>query len=110
VHKPGFPIRPIVSGIDSPTQRLTRYLLPILNPLVGKTQTYVKNSEHLIQKVTDFVVPPGAVLGSFDVVNLFTTTPVPETLDFLERKLRADASLKERTHHPVETILNLLKL
>jgi hypothetical protein len=56
------------------------------------------------------VEPPGAVLGSFDVVNLFTTTPVPETLDLLERKLRADSSLKERTHHTVETILKLVKL
>jgi hypothetical protein len=27
------------------------------------------------------LVPPGAVLGSFDVVNLFNTTTVPETLE-----------------------------
>jgi hypothetical protein len=56
------------------------------------------------------VVPPFAVLGSFDVVELFTTTPVPETLELLERRLRADSSLKERTHHTVETILKLVKL
>jgi hypothetical protein len=36
-HKTSFPITPIVSGIDSPTQRLAKYLLPVLNPLVRKT-------------------------------------------------------------------------
>jgi hypothetical protein len=89
---------------------LARYLLPVLNPLVGKTEKYVKNSEDFIQKITDHVVPPGAVLGSFAVVNLFTTTPVPETLGLLEKRLRADSSLKERTYHTVETILKLVKL
>jgi hypothetical protein len=114
LHKPGFPIRPIVSGIDSTTQRLAKFLLPILNPLVGKTKTYVKNLGVFYKKKkkknTEHVVPPDAVLGSFDVVNLFTITPVPEALELLERKLRAVSSHKERTHHTMETFLKLVKL
>jgi hypothetical protein len=35
---------------------------------------------------------------------------VPDTLELLERKLRTDSSLKERTHHTVETTLKLVKL
>jgi hypothetical protein len=42
IYKTNFPFRPIVSSIDSPFQKLVRYLEPILNPLVGKTSTYIK--------------------------------------------------------------------
>jgi hypothetical protein len=51
IHKRGYPIRPIVSGIGSPTEQLARYLLPILNILVGKTDTYEKNSHDFINNI-----------------------------------------------------------
>jgi hypothetical protein len=50
-HKPGYPIRPIVSGIGSPTEKLDRYLFPIHNPLEGHTDTYEKNSQDFINKI-----------------------------------------------------------
>jgi hypothetical protein len=50
VHKACFPFRLIVSGIVSPSQHLARYLLPILNSLVGKTQTCVKCHRILYRK------------------------------------------------------------
>ncbi len=43
IHKPLIPLRPIVSSIDSPTCKLSKFLVPILNPLFGCREFYVKN-------------------------------------------------------------------
>jgi hypothetical protein len=80
VHKPNYPIRPIVSSINSPCQHQARFLLPILNPLVGTTSTFILNSQHFIEQINNVDINEEKIMGSFDVVNLFTTTPVDKSL------------------------------
>jgi hypothetical protein len=58
----------------------------------------VKNSQDFINKIKDRVIPHGTLIGSLDVTNLFTTTPVDETLEILKSRLEEDTSLKDRTH------------
>jgi hypothetical protein len=99
IHKQNYPIRPIVSGIDSPCYHVAINLVPILNPLVGKASSFIKNSADFINKVTKQHVPPGAILASLDVVNLVTTTPTEKALEVLRQNLEKDSTLKERTHH-----------
>jgi hypothetical protein len=53
-------------------------------------------------------VPPGAILASLDVVNLFTTTPTEKALEVLRCNLEKNSTLKERTHHSIDTILELV--
>ena len=50
------------------------------------------------------------MLISFDVVNLFPSVPVKETLAIVKRKLEEDESLSERTSIPVSGIMELLSL
>jgi hypothetical protein len=73
VHMLNYPVRPIVSSIDSPCQRLARFLLPILNPLVGKSPTYIQNSQQFIERIKNLQMNDGKIMGRFDVVSLFTT-------------------------------------
>jgi hypothetical protein len=110
IHKAGYSIHPIVSGIGSPTEKLARYLLPSLNPLVGQTDTYVKNSQDFINKIKDRVIPNGTLIGSLDVTNLFTTTPVDKTLEILKSRLEEDTSLKDRTHLSIYNIMDLVRV
>ena len=44
VHKPGRPLRPIVSFINSPTYQLSKHLVSLLSPLVYNSSSYVANS------------------------------------------------------------------
>ena len=37
IHKPGIPLRPIVSFVNSPTYAISGYLARILSPVVGNT-------------------------------------------------------------------------
>jgi hypothetical protein len=108
VHKPNYPIRPIVSSINSPCQHLARFLLPILNPLVGTTSTFILNSQHFIEQIKNLDINEKKIMGSFDVVNLFTTTPVDKTLSIVKAKLQEDVTLPDRTNLPIETIMEMI--
>ena len=44
IHKPGIPLRPIVSFVDSRTNAISSYLARILSPAVGNTDFIVKSS------------------------------------------------------------------
>ena len=46
IHKPGIPLRPIVSFVNSLTYNVSRYLAGILSPIVGNTVNTVRNSTH----------------------------------------------------------------
>jgi hypothetical protein len=69
VHKLNYPVRPIVSSIYSPCQRLARFLLPILNPLDGKSPTFIQNSQQFIESIKNIEMNDGKIMGSFDVVS-----------------------------------------
>ena len=44
IHKPEVPLRPIVSFVNLPTYTLSKHLVSILSPLVGKSPSHVRNS------------------------------------------------------------------
>jgi hypothetical protein len=46
----------------------------------------------------------GKIMESFDVVSLFTTTPVDKSLLIVKSKLQEDVTLNERTSLPIDTI------
>ncbi|XP_046384847.1 uncharacterized protein LOC124155175 [Ischnura elegans] len=81
VHKEGFPLRPIVSAIDSPTHNLARYLAKQLQPFSGRTPTYVRNSAHFIELIKELRVSDTDMLVSFDVESLFTNIPIEEAVE-----------------------------
>jgi hypothetical protein len=109
VHKLNYPVRPIVSFINSPCQSLARFPLPILNPLVGKSPTFIQNSQQFIERIK---MNEGKIVGSFefDVVSLFTTTPVDKSLTIVKVKLQEDITLKDRTNLSVESILEMITM
>jgi hypothetical protein len=48
IHKEGIPLRPIVNTIGSPTYELAKYIAKILGPLVGHTDSFIKDSNDFI--------------------------------------------------------------
>ena len=82
VHKPtvnGFPkLRPILSAIGTPTYKLAKFLVGIMEPLT-KNEYTVKDTFAFAEDVraqnTDFW------MSSFDVDSLFTNIPLEETIN-----------------------------
>lgn len=97
-----------MSSIGSPTYELSRFLLPILNPLFGQSDTYVKNSQHFLDRLETIRINSNSLMVSYDVSSLFTNVPVSEMLSIVSGKLQADTSLHLRTKISVPSIMELL--
>ncbi|CAH1240098.1 NOTCH2 [Branchiostoma lanceolatum] len=110
IHKPGVPLRPIVSGIGSVTYNLAGYLAKILGPLVGKSQHHVQNSADFVQKIKDITVAEDEIITSYDVCSLFTCIPPKEAVSVVREALEADDTLADRTKLSVDHICELLDL
>ena len=84
VHKKDVPLRPIVNTIGSPTYELAKYVASILAPLVGKTSSYIKDSNQFVNFIKNTTLDPEDKLVSFDVVQLFTKIPLDEAIQVVK--------------------------
>ena len=75
-------------------------------PLTGKSSSYVKNSAHFVERISDG--PFHSNQMSLDVVSLFTKVPTDETLAVVQDKLVADPLLEERTCIPIDNLMEML--
>ena len=105
IHKPEVPIRPIVDGIGSPPHELARYLAKLLQPVTGRTGSFVRNSIEFAQKVTTITIDPEEVLVSFDVKSLFTNVSKIGALELARHALSNDSTLQARRKMTVEQLV-----
>jgi hypothetical protein len=109
IHKPGNKVRPIVDCTGTIGYQTSRALADILSPLVGGTDSHVKNSKHLSESLAEVMIEEDEIFNSHDVVSLFTNTPIVESLNVIKERLQQDNTLKERTLLTVDDIIELLR-
>ena len=97
IHKENFPLRPIVSYVDSPTYNAAQYLVQLLHPLQAISVSALKNSYDLKEKCETIKCDSNDRLISFDVCNLFTSIPFIEAMNMALQRLSTDSSLNSRT-------------
>ncbi|KFD48338.1 hypothetical protein M513_10830, partial [Trichuris suis] len=97
IHKLDVPFRPIVSSIQSITYHLSSYLKRIMQPLVGHRGSTVTNCKAFVEQIRLFRPSSTDILVSYDVKDLFTSIPIPYTLNVLQDLLYTDQSLPQRT-------------
>ncbi|KAJ8025720.1 hypothetical protein HOLleu_33353 [Holothuria leucospilota] len=110
VHKEGIPLRPIVSSINSPSYNLARHLANIMTPLSGKGMSYIKNSQHFVERAKKILIETSDILVSFDVASLFTNVHINDACKVIGDRLQADPTLHQRTQMTWEEIVHLTKL
>ncbi|BHF79237.1 hypothetical protein SprV_0602235700 [Sparganum proliferum] len=109
VHKPGVPLRPIVSLRGTPTFGLSKWLYQRLCFLTKDSEWTVKSAEEFLSRIKRLEVEADEVMVSFDVISLFTSIPPALAIDTIDGFLRekydeTDQQLK-RVH-----IIQLLEL
>ena len=106
IHKPGIPLRPIVSFVSSPTYALSKHLARALSPLVGNSSSFVSSSSEFVSFSKSITIPEKYELVSFDVVSLFTNVPIDLALSVVEKRL----DVSDRTPLSKEVLVSLLRL
>ena len=104
------PLRHIVSCIVSPPYPLSKHIAKLITPLAGRTDSYIRNSEHFIESIKDVVVDGNELLVSFAVCLLFTNVPIGEAVSVIHGMLLEDESLEDRTALIADVIADLLNV
>lgn len=107
-HKPGFPLRPIVSSIGSALYNTSKFLSEILSPIQNHNGYSVLNSSQFAKEVANMEISDDEVMVSFDVVSLFTAIPVNKACEYIRSKLNNDNTLRSRTILSTDDIISLL--
>ena len=107
LHKPGFPMRPIVSFCGSPTYQLSKYLTTILQPLTDKSRRKLQSTEDFINATKTVQIPDDYKIVSFNVKSLFTSIPLQLALQCTETAILQST---DPLLLPTEGIMELLNL
>ena len=77
VHKPNNPGRPVVSSVNSRTEKLSAYVNEFLRPLAEKLPSRIKDTTDFIKRLRELGrVPENCILATLDVSSLYTMQPI----------------------------------
>lgn len=103
-----YPGRPICSACDSPLEGIAQYVDYYLNPLLQKTNTYIKDSNYLLDQLHKINnVNQQTFLITADVSALYTSIPHADIITAVNHILQS----RNKPHHPpTDTLLELVHL
>lgn len=104
VHKSNYPLRPIVSFINAPTYKTSKFLANCLKFLIADTYN-VKNSYEFVNFIKTQTIPENFVLISLDVVSLFTNIKIDLAIKIIDEKFEL---LQPHTNIPKVHFIKLL--
>ncbi|XP_045466743.1 uncharacterized protein LOC123675429 [Harmonia axyridis] len=106
VHKDGYPMRPIISSINSPMNSLFKFIADILKTAYDEeNQYYVKDTFHFATTVNNFKLPENYTLISLDVINLFGNLDKNDIIEVLKQKWD---KIKEHTNINMELFMEII--
>ena len=87
----GCPGRPVISGCNTPTEKISEFVDYHLKPLIASIPSFVKDKNDFLHKLVDIdTLPEGAIKVSIDVVGLYPHIPHDEGLDAIRHALKAN--------------------
>ena len=110
IHKPGVPIRPIVSYSGSPLYNLNKYIANILKAYVRDENNNAKNSTTFSNYIRNVPIEDDEIMVSFDVTSLYTNIPIIDTLNIIKDYVNNDDQFARKTAIPQDKFLDLVHL
>ncbi|CAF1139748.1 unnamed protein product [Rotaria sordida] len=110
-HKPGTPLRPIISGLKHPTIKISKFLDDLLRPLFDNMalKTTVTSDFELVKQLQEWSknnMRQETLFCTIDVANLYTMVPQIEGVLSLKKMLDY-LKLKQVSGFKIETIIRL---
>ena len=81
IHKPGYPLQPIISQLTTPTYQLTKTINNLITSYLSHNYS-IKSTKKLIT-ILKTHKPNEGIISSVDVENLFINVPVLETINII---------------------------
>ena len=78
IHKPTPVGRPIISGCDGPTERISAFVDHLIQPIAQKQASYLKDTTDFLNFIEKTKLPKITILISMDVTSLYTNIPQEE--------------------------------
>ena len=75
IHKTNNPGKPVINSIECHTSEISRCVDYSLQPVVKQIPSYIKDTNHFINKLNNFSVPVNSVLVNMDIRSLYTSMP-----------------------------------
>ena len=86
IHKP-LPVgRPIISGCEGPTERISSFADHLLQPIAQKQKSYLKDTTDFINFIEKTEVSQNTILISMDVTSLYTNIPQDEGITIVWKR------------------------
>ena len=108
IHKPTPVGRPIISGYDGPTEKLSSFVDKILQPIAQQQESYLKDTTHFINFLEKTKVPEDIILVSMDVTSLYINIPQEEGIHIVCKAY--DAFYKTEPPIPTHLLQRVLRL
>ena len=108
IHKPTPVGRPIISGCDGPTERISSFVDHILQPIAKTQKSYLKDTTDFINFIERTKVPENTILVSMDVTSLYTNIPQEEGINTVCKTY--EAFYQKNTPIPTHSLREMLKL
>ena len=110
IHKPGVPIRPIVSYSGSPLYNLNKYIANILKAYVRDENNNAKNSTTFSNYIRNVPIEDDEIMVSFDVTSLYTNIPIIDTLNIIKDYVNNNDQFTRKMTIPQDKFLALVHL
>jgi hypothetical protein len=109
-HKIGEPLRPIVSGMKSPTQKISAFLDKIIRPIFDSVTPYsLTNSIEFLKSLEQYKTTSETLLYTFDITDLYTMIPQQESILAICEMLGQNRINKVNNEIPINTVRILFK-
>ena len=83
IHKPTPVGRPIISGCNRPTEKLSCFVDKILQPIAQQLKSYLKDTTDFTNFIEKTKLPKGVILVSMDIMSLYTNIPQEERINIV---------------------------
>ncbi|EYB97498.1 hypothetical protein Y032_0140g2179 [Ancylostoma ceylanicum] len=84
-----YKIRPIVSCVGGPTDKISWFLNKIVSQLLSKIPSHLTNTRHFLDQLRKTDSSQECVIKSFDVTSLYTNVSISDALQALNEMLRS---------------------
>ena len=87
---------------------MAKELVKTIKPLVGTSKHHVNNTKEFADEIRKTKLEEGECITSYDVTALFTSGPLPSTLEIFKNRLEQDTDLPNRSIMTADNIIELL--